>query len=212
MVISNKMLWILSGIIGTVFLIIVISLAIAGKIKTTALIIFIIIIVLLVFIIDMTFWFIRKSKKIKIEVDGVKTKVINLPTAREIFKQMILSEQYSEYEKEQILEDVWNMGESNTPVYVKLIKGEFDGNLLGGVINLENSEKRGIKEYKEVEITRDNIFTDLERRANLVAISPKSMPSREEEVIERPGGEVVRRSRIITKDEHIDKKLEGGLK
>jgi len=211
MVLSNKVLWVLTGIIGSVFLIIVASLAIAGKIKTTSLIIFVVIILLLVFAIDMFFWFIRKGKKVSVEREGRKIKVIDLEQAREITKDMLMSEQYSEYIREERYEDIWHLGVKETPVYVRLVKGEFDGNLLGLIVNMENPERRGIKEYKETEINQQNILLDMERRGNLIAMSPRAIPSHEEEVIERPGGEVVRRRRTIS---HEDKefKIDGGLK
>lgn len=210
--VSNKVLWILSGIIGSIFLIIVISLAVADKIKTSSLIIFIIIIILVVITIDLLFLFIRREKRVSVEKEGKKIKVIDLETAREMAKGMLMSLQYSEYIRDERYEDVWHMGESKTPVYVRLVKGEFDGNLLGLVINMEDPIKRGIKEYREVDISEKDILNDIERRANFVAMSPRPMPSQEEEIIERPTGERITRKRRISKEDKLPSQQEGGLK
>jgi len=211
MKISNKILWILSGILGTIFLIIVISLAIMDKIKTTALIIFIVIIVLAVFVVDMSFYLVRKKKKISVETGSKKIKAIDLLTAQNLAKELLMSEQFSEYEKECKYEDIWHMGDSKTPIYAKLVVGEFDGNLLGILVNMEISEKRGIKEYKEYEITRDKILEDMERRANFLAVSPRPVPAHEEEIIEKPSGERVVRRRVLAAKE-AEEKESGGLK
>ena len=114
-------------------------------------------------------------------------------------------------EGECLYEDIWHMGESKTPVYVKLVKGEFDGKVFGVLINMENSEKRSVKQYTEYEITKEELETDMNKRANILAVSPRPTPSSEEEVIERPSGERVTRKRILSKPEQESKK-EGELK
>lgn len=208
--ISNKLFWVLSGIIGAVFLVIIASLGFADKIQMNTIIIFIIVVLLLVFIVDMSFWFIRKGQKIKVENEGKIVKVITLEEARKIAKTILMSTQYSEYERERPFESVWGMGDGNTPVYVRVSIGEFDNQYIGICINMEDSKRRSSKEFtKTMEL--NNVLEDLKREANLVATKPKAIPSEEEEIIERPG-ERVTRKRHIHKERVPEEKKDGGLK
>ena len=93
---KNKLLWILSGITGAIFLIIAISLAIADKIQTTALIIFIVVIVLAVFIIDMSFYIINKRRDNNLNVEHKNIKIISIEDAKKIVTDILGDPQYSE--------------------------------------------------------------------------------------------------------------------
>jgi len=207
---ENKPLWILSAVIGAVFLIIVISLAVADKIQTTALIVFTVIILLAVFLIDMSFYIVNKKRGNDLEVEHKKIKIISKDDARKIVEEMLMDTNISEYEDECLYEDIWHMGESKTPIYIKCVRGKFEGNLYGIIINMENAEKQSIKEYIESKVTETEIEIDIEKRANFIAVSPRPTPSSEEEVIEKTDGTRLTRKRILTKSEQDSKSI-GGL-
>jgi len=208
MKLSNKVLWLLSGIIGSIFFIIVVSLALAKKIKVSSLIILTFVIILSVVMIDLAFYLIRKQKKISVERGDRQYTSIDLCAAREISASLIKSQQYSEYEEECLQEDIWHMGESKTPVYSKLIRGMFDKKLIGILVNMENAKKMSSKEYSESEYTKEQIMADMTTRANLLAVSPKPTPNFEEEVVERSDGTRTTRKRAISSD---NKKPQGDL-
>lgn len=177
---KSKWLWIISGIIGGIFLIVLISLAATEKIRVLPAVIFIIIVILLIVIIDLVFWFIGRGKK-DIKVPDKITKRVNKDQANKISDEMML-DKYAEYEKERPYEDIWSAGSTNTPVFVRLSKGEFTGDLFGIVINMQDPDRTGIRQYKETECDVKSIDIDLKERANLVAMSP--VPSVPEQVIE----------------------------
>lgn len=206
---TNKSLFILSGIIGAVFLVIVISLAVADKINSAALIIFIIIIVLLALIVDGFFWFVRKGKKISVEQEGQRIKAINLDTAREVADDILMSKQFSEYERERPYENVVAMGRGNTPMYLRISVGEFDGKYIAICVNMQDPKRRGSREYpKSMKV--EDVLEDFKKEANLTSSDPIPTPSHEQELIERPGERLVRTRHIVHEEKRPEE--QGGLK
>ena len=82
-------------------------------------------------------------------------------------------------------EDIWHTGHSNTPIYARLIMGEFDGKYLGILINMENKNMSGIKEY-DATTNLDIIKIDMRDRANLLASTPRPLPEMQRTVVQDP--------------------------
>lgn len=200
MSLENRTIWIISWIIGAVFVAILISLTAADKLSVGFMFVWITLTLFIVFIVDLSFYFIRKQKTISIEQEGIKVKVINLETAREMANKIIMSTQFSEYERESWDNTVYNCGDSRTPIYHKTIIGEFDGNVISILINMENKERISSKEYYLSEMNKEQIYADIDKRANKLASVPAAMPSSEDEVVEKPSGERVYRKRQLTRE------------
>jgi len=207
---KTRTIWILSGILAVFFILFLVAIKVWTDIEigTGGMIIWIIIIILLAVGVDFTFWYLRVRKEVK-EKEQEKKKLITLDEARNKVKELLMSEQYSEYERESLFEKVWHVGKSKTPMYVKLIKGEFDGDLFGIIVNMNYSDITSVQVYKEVEITREEILQDMKDTANGMAEVPEEIPDVEEEIIERPSGERTHRFRKFRKEE--EKKEQGGL-
>lgn len=172
-----KSLWIITGIVGSVFLIILISLAAADKIKIGSLILAVVIVILLSAAVIMVFWYIDKNKRsVVVGREGEKKRIITPDEAAKLVNE-ILIHNYAEYEDEVKYKNVWSVGESKTPVYVRLVKGKFDNNYIGIVINLEDSSRTGYNEYREEDTSMREIMDDLRDMANSVAFSPRPTPS-----------------------------------
>ena len=167
---SNVMYWI-SGIIGVLFLLILIVLKVSDKIKLGGLILFSVIVIILIVSVDLGFNFINSKKKVSDIIKNGK-KVLTLQEARNLAKSKLLDKQYADYEKENKWEDVLEMGKNNTPIYFKLVRGEFEGVLYGIIINMQDLTRGGIKEYDDSHLSLDNIKEDMFRRGNLAAFSP----------------------------------------
>jgi hypothetical protein len=97
---------------------------------------------------------------------------ISKERAQEIAQELREGRQFSEYERDVILDEVWKKGDQNTPVYVRLSIGEFDNTYLGCVVNMADPQNNGIREYP-ITTDVDTITADMHRRANLVAVKPK---------------------------------------
>ena len=204
---SIKWLWIISGIIAFMFLILLISLAAADKIKIFSAIIFCIIIVLIIAAVDFLFWFLGKKNNSNIEPDK-KTKKITKDEANEMADEMMFNK-YAEYEMERTYEDIWAAGSTNTPVFARLSVGEFSGDMFGIVINMEDPDRTGIKVYKIMEDDRKSIDYDLKNRANLVAVSPNlTIPERTVEEYDPLSGRSVKTRTPINIGEDVLKKEE----
>lgn len=209
---KTKILWWITGIIGVVFILFLVILAATTDIvKFGAVAVFSIIIIFIVIGINLiSIYLKRKRDTITTEKDGMKMKAITLDEAKIVATKAIESEQYSDYIHEKIFEGIWNKGHNNSPIYVLLCEGEFESVYYGICINMENS-KPIVRKYEKTKDINKFILPDLEHWSNLISTSPRPTPRTEEELIERPSGERVIRTRDIN-DEVKEEKKEGELK
>lgn len=206
---KTKWLWIISGIIAFMFLVLLISLAATDNIGILPAIMFCIIIVLIIAAVDFLFWFLGKRSSSEVHPNRT-TKKITKDEANDIADSMML-DIYAEYEEERPYEDIWAAGSTNTPVFVRLSRGEFSGDMFGIVINMEDPDRTGIKVYKEMEVDSKSIDYDLRDRANLVAISPNPpVPVQEVEQFDALTGRSVKTRTPINlgDDTHAREELE----
>ena len=204
---KTKWLWIISGIIAFMFLVLLISLAATDNIGILPAIMFCIIIVLIIAAVDFLFWFLGKRSSSEVHPNRT-TKKITKDEANDIADSMML-DIYAEYEEERPYEDIWAAGSTNTPVFVRLSRGEFSGDMFGIVINMEDPDRTGIKVYKIMEDDRKSIDYDLKNRANLVAVSPNlTIPERTVEEYDPLSGRSVKTRTPINIGEDVLKKEE----
>ena len=210
MKLNLKILYWISGIIGILFTILFFVLVSLNKISLGIGIGFIVLVISLVVIGDVIVWFVNTRKKSK-EID--KKKLPTLSELREMCVKSLADLRYCEYEKENLWEDVLGLGNKNTPIYIKLVRGEFEHKLYGFVINVEEPDLRnGIKEYDDKNMHIDEIKNDILNRANLASSSPKEAINYSETRRFDPftGNEVYHKE-PIAKPEKIES-TEGGLK
>jgi|GEM_PF-5704276 len=179
-------------------------------IKFKAWIIFTLIVIILVIIIQLIFWIINRRKKISVEIEGEKKKIVSLEDIRKL-QQKELFDQFAEYEKEKDFEDTWSMGYKNTPIYVRISLGEFSLKKYAFAFNLEDVNKRFSKGFS-ADTNDDKILATLEREANLISAEPKATPRTEEEIHELPTGERIVRTREHFEEKEPEVKKEGDLK
>ena len=190
-----KILYWLSGIIGIIFIIFFIILASLKKVNLGIGIAAIIIVLLLVGVGDTIVWFINSRRGVKEEK---KSKLASLEDLRAISIKALI-EDYYEYEKDLLWEDIIEMGDKHTPIYIKLVRGEFENRLYGIVINVADViNRKGIAEYDDKRMSMEEIKIDILKRANLAAYSPKEeRPMREMRSFDPISG------REVTQREHL---------
>lgn len=162
-----KVLFFISGIIGIVFLILVIALNVTEVINFGSMMAGIVVIMLIVILANILNWWLKSRQN----APAPSSKAIKIEQAKEIAKR-IVSEEYSEIEREVYYEDIWTMGRQNTPIYVRLGVGDFDGNIINVLVNMENPEKVSHKGY-DPETKQDLVERDVSRRANLLSGAPR---------------------------------------
>lgn len=166
-----KLFYWLSGTIGGLFLLALFLLKTFDKVQWGGFIFFIIIIIILVIGVDLVTWLTKVRNKKTVNTVVEKNKLVTLEDARQVFKKELMSTQYSEYERDVLSEGVVQMGSANTPVYVKLIRGEFEGQLHGGVVNMLDPVRKAFATYPD-SMKIEDIYTDLEKKSNLVSFAP----------------------------------------
>lgn len=197
-----RILFFISGIIGVVFLILVIALNVTEVINFGSMMAGILVIMLIVILANVVNWWVKSRK-----IEGVpSSKSMKVEEARAFAQEIITGTTYSEIERELLHEDVWSMGRKNTPIYVRLVKGDFDGNIISVLINMENPQKFGHKPYSP-ELRQEEIERDILKRANLLSATPK--PEERHKVIsslDPHTGQIVSQETPIEEQEE-----EGGL-
>lgn len=164
-----KILYYISGVLGVLFIIVFIILASLNKVSFAFGISAGLVILLLVGLGDVIIWFVTSKRKV---AETPTKKLMTMEEARKAATESLMTLDYLEYEKEILWEDIIGMGTKNTPVYIKLVRGEFENKLYGIIINLEE-KKPGVKEYDDKKIHFEAIKNDLLYRANLASSAPK---------------------------------------
>lgn len=171
--IKAKVLFTLSGILGAVFVIIFISVATStDRLSISAGIFASIIVILLIGMADVVYWLFNSRKKVK-EIN--KGKQVT-PEVLKALSDELLFKDYSEYEGRLLSCDMPEMGSGRTPIYIRIFRGQFEEKIYGVVINTQDLNRKGIEEYDDSVVTRDEIKMDILRRANLAAFAPKEQP------------------------------------
>jgi|WetSurMetagenome_2_1015567.scaffolds.fasta_scaffold121436_2 hypothetical protein len=203
---KNKTLYIISGIICLLFLIVFFTLFGMGNIKLSALITFVIIVIILVSIVDILYWYVNKTKTDIVTND----KNIDKSEAKLLAIEM-LNNNYFENVDEIDYEDVLEMGTKNTPIYVLVVRGEFEKKLYGIVINMKDTTRSGIKKYSDTQIKIEDIKADVLDRANSCAFSPKAAQQfKEMQTIDPFSGKLVQ-IKEPKEEKEIDKQQDKGV-
>lgn len=204
---TKNILWIMSGIIGGLFIITVLILYFNNKIKIGGLVIFSVVIVLIVIAVNLIFMF--RNKTIDVTKNGESKTTIKLEEARKMADGLMLNQQHSDYEKERLIEGVWSKGKANTPIYVRASIGVFESIFYAICINMENPTKYSVREYPKT-FSQKELEYALDVDSNLISSDPKPIPRKEEELIEDPTGRRIIRTRDIANQEE-QKPKDGGL-
>ncbi len=209
---KNKTLYLLSGIIGVAFIIVLIILRATDKIKLGNLLIFSGIIIALVIFVDVGVTMFQ-GRKLNIPNKTSGNKTVSLDEVREIAKKKLMEVQYAEYEKEKLWEDILGMGRNNTPTYFKLVRGEFERKLYGIIINMVDTERGGIKPYDDTKMSEEKIKQDMLERGNLAAFMPSpTTPMRTTEIQDPMSGKtILTREPSFARPAMEEKNEEGGL-
>lgn len=166
---AKKLYWI-SGAILIIFIISLLILRISDKIKLSTFLIIGIISIVLVIITDAIMYFRKSTTQNILQINTEKE--LTPEELDKISEQLLLDPKYAEYESEIIWRDTLSMGNSNTPIYFKLISGLYTGNYFGIVINVKNPNRGGIQEYQKGVQSVEVIKLDMMKRGNLAALLP----------------------------------------
>lgn len=202
---KSKILFYISGIIAILFIATLIFLNVAEVINFGSMIAFVVVIMILVVGVNVVMWYIRTRKQNDEEPD----KSIGLEEARRLALNEI-REQYSEKEREKKHDGVWNMGLSKTPIYTRLLVGDFDGKYISILINMNNPDRKDSKTYPLTDL-QQKIEEDVLKRANSLADVPKPEDKyRTIESIDSSTGRIVAETTPITPPDKQEE--QGGLK
>lgn len=203
-----KTLHLISFSVALTFIIILIILWIADLIKVLGLIIYVVIILTLIIGGDLLFTLRKSSKNSTINIDNKITR----DEAIKIHKDALMDLRYLEYEDDIYLDEVRDMGISNTPIYFRLVRGLFDRRLYGTVRNLIDPTLGGMKEYDDTKISMRNIESDMEYRANKSSLQPRpEVQHQTEELINELTGSRIYRNIPISQNTNIENKEEKGV-
>lgn len=161
----------------------------------------------LIIVVGLITWYIVIIRKKKDEDKEVVQKVMSKETAESLSKDILYDLNILEYEKEVYESDIRKEGNNDTPIYVRTIRGMFEGKVISIIINMIDKVK-GIKIYDDTLIDGKEIDEDINRRANRISQSPLRRDTRTTETTGPllQTKQIIREEFLKVKDEEKDKK------
>lgn len=207
-----KTLFVLSGIIGGIFILIMIVLAVSDKIKLGPMIIFVVIVIVIIAAVDGIFYFKNKQNPDGDPIAAQKD-AISREQAKALSDELLGSPDIAEIpsvEEGNVYEDVLEFGSKNTPIFIRIVRGEFEKKMYGIVINMLEPQRRGIEEYDDTKMTYEDIKAEVFKRANAAAFSPRpEIPYRKTKNYDPLTGRTIEQEEPVFDYTQLQKKEEG---
>jgi uncharacterized membrane protein len=203
---STKRVLVWSGLIGGGIVIFVALLSIFGVFSPVYIFVFLIAAIIISCMIVAVVMLLKKKQD---KEKGNEGKVMGEEEAERLAKEVYYKPDVLEYEKKLIQGGVGYFGKSGyeKPVYVRKALTYFEGIIIGIVVNMMTKQVK-YRLYDNVKWDEEKIDEDILHMANTIVQRPAADLGREEEVIERPGGERVVRTRSYSREEEEAKEKE----
>lgn len=210
---TTKRALIVESIIGGIIFVVVFLLALANVFSFVYLIVSIVIFLILAGVITALISFMKKKQKSSDELEGKD--FISEVEAEKIATTLLFSPDVMEYEKKLLYKVVRYFGSTGNevPVYIRKFTSEFENKTVCIFVNMK-TKKSSFKFYDDIAMSQSAIDTDILREANLLVERPALQPDTEEEIIDRPSGERVTRTRLVRREDEeevLPKEEVGGM-